>query len=121
MSVGVVDKTTGDPIPTAGMPYIPNYSFTEQKTGQKWIDGKDIYFQTFDLGRDVVVSSNDWINMSAYISITGWDKAIGGSWGVSSDGVCLLLNTAVNAGYLEIKVGINSQLRYLTLYYTKTT
>lgn len=26
---------------------MPNYSTTEQKTGQKWIDGKDIYFKVY--------------------------------------------------------------------------
>lgn len=27
---------------------MPNYSTTEQKTGQKWIDGKDIYFKVIN-------------------------------------------------------------------------
>lgn len=26
---------------------LPNYSTTEQKTGQKWIDGKDVYFKVY--------------------------------------------------------------------------
>lgn len=121
MSVGVVDKTTGDPIPTAGMPYMPSYSTVEQKTGQKWIDGKDIYFKTFDLGSDVAFTSSDWINMSSYISISGWDKVIGGSWGFSTAGICVSINTAINAGYLEIRIGFNTTLRYLTIYYTKAT
>lgn len=97
---------------------LPNFSFEEQKTGQKWVDGKDIYFRTFDLSNDVAFT-NDWVNMSTYISIDGWDKPIGGSWGVNSTGVCVNVNTAINAGYLEIKVGFSGELRYLTLYYTK--
>ena len=28
---------------------LPNYSTTEQKTGQKWIDGKDIYYKVYHL------------------------------------------------------------------------
>lgn len=28
---------------------LPDYSTTEQRTGQKWIDGKDIYFKTLDV------------------------------------------------------------------------
>lgn len=28
---------------------MPNYSTTEQKTGQKWIDGKDIYFKVYHI------------------------------------------------------------------------
>lgn len=98
---------------------MPNYSTTEQKTGQKWIDGKDIYFRTFDLGSNVSFSSSDWVNMSTYISIAGWDKPVGGAWGASSDGICLPLGVAVNGGYLEIKLDINSAIRYLTFYYTK--
>ena len=104
---------------TEGSVGLPDYSTTEQKTGRKWIDGKDIYFRTFDFGRDVAFT-NDWINMSAYVSISGWDKPIGGAWGVNSTGVCINVNTAINAGYLEIKAGFNGEMRYLTLYYTKT-
>lgn len=29
---------------------VHNYSTTEQPTGQKWIDGKDIYFRVVDIG-----------------------------------------------------------------------
>lgn len=32
---------------------VPNYSTTEQKTGQKWIDGKDIYFKTVEVDNPV--------------------------------------------------------------------
>ena len=32
---------------TEGSGGLPNYSTTEQLTGQKWIDGKDVYFKTY--------------------------------------------------------------------------
>ena len=35
---------------TEGSGGLPDYSTTEQKTGQKWIDGKDIYFKTVEFG-----------------------------------------------------------------------
>jgi hypothetical protein len=42
---------------------LPNYSTAEQKTGQKWIDGKEIYFKTYTnirltSGTIAVVDSN---------------------------------------------------------------
>lgn len=37
----------------------PNYSTSEQKTGQKWIDGKDIYFQSYTLN-GISGSPSDW-------------------------------------------------------------
>lgn len=37
----------------------PNYSTTEQKTGQKWIDGKDIYFITYTIN-GISGTPSDW-------------------------------------------------------------
>lgn len=34
---------------------LPDYSTSRVKTGQKWIDGKDIYMKTFDI--------TDWSNL----------------------------------------------------------
>ena len=39
---------------------LPNYSTTEQKTGQKWIDGKDIYFKTIVLDSLLTINANSW-------------------------------------------------------------
>lgn len=38
---------------------IVNYSTSEQKTGQKWTDGKDIYFKTFSL-LGISANPSDW-------------------------------------------------------------
>lgn len=43
----VVAAQIGQAIATAG---AVDYSTTEQPTGQKWIDGNDIYFKTIDIG-----------------------------------------------------------------------
>lgn len=45
---------------------MPNYSTVEQKTGQKWVDGKDIYFRTF-AGLSIE-SNTTWINTNIDIS-----------------------------------------------------
>ena len=39
---------------------MPNYSTTEQKTGQKWIDGKDIYFKVVNLSETLTIPSQTW-------------------------------------------------------------
>ena len=43
---------------------MPNYSTTEQKTGQKWIDGKDIYFKTEVLERTIQINPTSWTTIT---------------------------------------------------------
>ena len=48
---------------TEGSGGLPDYSTTEQKTGQKWIDGKDVYLKVYQniqtaSNTDVTVDSN---------------------------------------------------------------
>lgn len=38
----------------------PNYSTEEQKTGQKWLDGKDIYVKIFVLDTPVIINAYSW-------------------------------------------------------------
>lgn len=42
---------------------VVNYSTSEQKTGQKWIDGKDIYFITYTLS-NISGNPSDWITLA---------------------------------------------------------
>ena len=63
---------------------MPNYSTTEQKTGQKWIDGKDIYWRTWDFGSNVRVSAENYYT-GFNIDSSSMDKAIFGSI-MNSDG-----------------------------------
>lgn len=37
-----------------------DYSTTEQKTGQKWVDGKDIYIKTISLAETDFTKTNNW-------------------------------------------------------------
>ena len=102
---------------------MPNYSTTEQKTGQKWIDGKDIYWRTWDFGSNVRVSAENYYT-GFNIDSSSMDKAIFGSI-MNSDGT--LYNNAYfdptreNHTLLGIKPIATVNIRYLTLYYTKTT
>lgn len=50
----------------------PNYSTSEQKTGQKWIDGKDIYFKTYILS-NIASNPGDWTLID---TISGVDEII---------------------------------------------
>lgn len=47
---------------------IVNYSTSEQKTGQKWIDGKDIYFRTYQLN-GISGNPSDWTLISNIPSV----------------------------------------------------
>lgn len=85
MSVGVVDKQTGDRITTAGEPYIPNYSTTPQKTGQKWIDGRDVYMVVYQPSSAVVVANNNWTDIGMSASGIGILLEI---TGIAADGAC---------------------------------
>ena len=50
----------------------PSYSTNEQKTGQKWIDGKDIYFKTYVVS-NVASNPSDWVLID---TISGIDEFI---------------------------------------------
>lgn len=102
---------------------MPNYSTTEQKTGQKWIDGRDIYVKTFNAGAlpssGTVTVQNDIVNFGAVINVV--------TTGISNDGYSfsndgLVMNYA-SASSLVFRVtfdatGYNG---YVTVYYIKTT
>lgn len=95
---------------------MPNYSTTEQKTGQKWIDGKDIYFRTFT-GLSIQ-SNTSWINTDIDISyvetivdgvaLDNAGQVITNSFGGTSGGVLLLRS-----------LFIGNTISTVTLYYTK--
>lgn len=105
---------------------LPNYSTVEQKTGQKWIDGKDIYSKTVDCGAlpdntSKLVAAG--LNNVTVIKIEG--VAIGGS-------SIQLPHISTNSVYIEISYEASNEVfirtngyfstmhGYVTLYYTKT-
>lgn len=97
---------------------MPDYSDTEQKTGQKWIDGKDIYFRTFT-GLTLTTTSS-WVDTG--IDSSGMDTIIGG----------LAIDDAKQSIVCSYGFGQNSKIilrayiatnviKTLTLFYTKAT
>lgn len=60
---------------------VVNYSTTEQKTGQKWIDGKDIYFKTVEIENPVSsgtpTSINHGANVDEIVKIEGYGEISG--------------------------------------------
>lgn len=97
---------------------MPDYSDTEQKTGQKWIDGKDIYFRTFT-GLTLTTSGN-WqdtgINSSVMdtilygLAVDDSKQAIVCSFGFGTN------STVILRAYMSTNV-----IKTITLFYTKAT
>lgn len=100
---------------------IVNYSTTEQKTGQKWIDGSDIYIRVFDLGSEITYNPG-WHVLS--IPHENINRIFDGLF-ISDSGVSCNVGLACNdATYIEILVysGTSSvQGRYLVARYTKSS
>lgn len=102
---------------------MPDYSTTEQKTGQKWIDGKDIFFKTFNVGAlpssGNVNIQNDIANFGTVVNVE--------TVGVSNDGYSfsndgLVMNAASdNSLSFRVTFDATGYNGYVTVYYTKTT
>lgn len=105
---------------------LPNYSTVEQKTGQKWIDGKDIYSKTVDCGTlpdntSKLVAAG--LNNVTVIKIDG--VAIGGSSiplpHISTNSVYIEISyEASNEVFIRTNGYFSTMHGYVTLYYTKT-
>lgn len=104
---------------------MPNYSTTEQKTGQKWIDGKDIFSKTIDCG---ALPDNTSKLVAAGLSNVTVIKIEGVAIGGSS---IHLPHISTNSVYIEISYEASNEVfirtngyfstmhGYVTLYYTK--
>lgn len=95
---------------------LPNYSTTEQLTGQKWIDGKDIYFRTFT---GLSIESNTaWINTN--IDISYIDTIVNGVALDSAGQVITNSFGGTNGGLLLLRsLFSGNTIAKVTLYYTK--
>ena len=103
---------------------IVDYSTTEQATGQKWIDGKDIYSKVISLGNlpnttEKRVSAG--ISGASVIMIEGYydtGAAVSNLFNITA-----LTNFVYNATSDEIVINVSSDLSAVTafaiLYYTK--
>ena len=107
---------------------LPDYSTTEKKTGQKWIDGKDIYFKTFTGSIDGTTSTHitDIPNIDTIISYSGMIK--GNNYPIdltipySGDTRNIALNYRPNE-YLSLTYNTSVYNNFsdynITVYYTK--
>lgn len=128
-------------IPPNGFPNVPsfadldaiakpienNYSTTEHATGQKWIDGKEIYSKTVDCG---TLPDNTSKLVDAGLSNVSVIRIEGVAIGGSS---IPLPHISTNSVYIEISYEASNEVfirtngyfstmhGYVTLYYTKTT
>lgn len=99
-----------------------NYSTDEQVVGT-WIDGTNIYKQTFMLNSDLDINANSWVdtavsvtNKKYIINCTAFNAG-GTFWGQ--------LMASVDSGGSYVQIGnaraTNIRIRCFTLWYTKTT
>ena len=93
---------------------IVNYSTSEQKTGQKWIDGKDIYFKTIQLG--TTIEQATWFNIEPHNNI--YDRIIE-AYANSTDFSTTLSIAHNDATYLEGRTPFVTPINTVTIYYTK--
>ena len=91
---------------------------TDEHVVSKWIDGKDVYEKTWDLGSDVDVVVNNWTRLNAVV-IPNLGLIVGIS-ATSSDGS---IRNGIYAGGspLDVFVFYTTKIRYVTVRYTKTT
>lgn len=97
---------------------MPDYSDTEQKTGQKWIDGKDIYFRTFtgltittsSTWQDTGINSGDMDTILGGLAIDDYKQSIVCSFGFGQNATVIL------RAYMSTNV-----IKSVTLFYTKAT
>lgn len=98
---------------------VVDYSTNEQATGQKWIDGKDIYFKTEVLENTIQLNPSSWTTVlqASYMNKLLTVMTVGED-GTVSDGRIRwhLENGEVQAASYEILNLVNPTI---TLYYTK--
>ena len=106
---------------------ISSFSFTEHKLGKKWVDGKDIYEKTVDLG-NLPNSSNKTVNHNiVYDKIISYSAFAQNSEGtiihmplyVSGNNYVLI---SIKSQYVELNTNTDRSeyYAYITIQYTKT-
>lgn len=97
---------------------VHNFSTNEQPTGQKWIDGKDIYFRVVSLETAASLASNSWVNLGVMIPIETGIQA----YAIADDGtnvpICLAYDSTVGVQVLNMRTATVSFKKFV-LYYTK--
>ena len=112
-----------------------SYSYTEHKTGKKFIDGKDIYSRTYALSHPansgdtsfLISSDLDYVTKVEFFttklnSPNNWQFFEQGVWGTNFDWTIAYYRTENN--YLAVKYGASFAqyefIAYFTVEYTKT-
>lgn len=105
-----------------------DYSTTEQLTGQKWIDGKDIYFKT--LSTPISITANDQLIDSGLsgidtlidhtIRLTRENEDVGNGFNGGTIDV-LVRDNALRIKSHDLVTADNYVVKTITIYYTKTT
>lgn len=97
------------------------YSDTERVVGI-WRDNKPLYQRSFDLGSDINISDSAWV--STGITLANVENIINGH-GVSNDGSfqgsLMLWNDSSNIKAQTARNNSSALVRYITMWYTKTT
>ena len=100
-----------------------DYSTTEHKTGQKWIDGKDIYACTWEKPTTVLnLGNGDWVDSTVPASLL-IDKVIDSEF-IVYGGAHLPMACAKSSTTFLLNSPRNLQTTngfVLTVYYTKTS
>ena len=102
---------------------IPSYSETEQATGQKWIDGKDIYFKVVNLSEVLTVTSQTWTDTG--VDSTCIDSLVDAKF-YDANSVNFAMNVAKMNGetaHITVMQFRNAQVGIIRmiLWYTKAT
>lgn len=107
---------------------LPDYSTTEKKTGQKWIDGKDIYFRTFTGSLDGTTSTHitDIPNINTIVSYSGMVKGANYPIDITvpyNDGTRTIALNYRPGNYLSLTYNTSVYQNFsnysITVYYTK--
>lgn len=99
-----------------------DYSTTEQATGQKWVDNKDIYFKVVDLAEVLTVQSQAWTDTG--VDSSDIDSLIDAKF-YDANSVNFAMNVAKMNGdtpHITVMQFRNSQIGIIrmVLWYTKT-
>lgn len=101
---------------------IFDYSVNEQNTGQKWVDGKDIYFKTFtNVG--VTPNASNWsdvVEIPGIASIVKVELLSDTGIYISGNGIELNINNSMLRAVYNQSLNMRT-IGTMTIWYTKST
>lgn len=98
-----------------------NFSTTEVNTGQKWIDGKDIFCKTVEYENVLTIATNTWTDLPGFVS-SEIDTPIMGISGTPSASSCPI-NVNVGTTTLQAQAARTASIgvKNVTIWYTKAS